>query len=105
MYGSVDIILVFFLFILPVLLLTSPLILCFIRFLNETWLDEEWRIKKRTPAEQAALLDWEASIRDFHLQQSALRSIAEEKKTEEQRPEHRIQLHGPSAFRERRRRF
>ncbi len=105
MFDVVSMILAFYIVILPGLLLTAPLTLCFIRFLNETWLDAEWRAKRRSHAEQAALLDWEASIKDFHHQQSALPAPSDAEKSAEQKPDHRIQPHGPSAFQVRRRRF
>jgi hypothetical protein len=105
MFDGVTLILVTYGFVLPVLLLTAPLILCFIRLLNETLLDKQWRVGERSPAEQAALLDWEQSIRDFHRCQSALCFPPEVEKSEERTPDTGICPHGPSAFQERRRLF
>jgi hypothetical protein len=89
---------------LPTLII-ARLVLCIIRLLNETWFDEEWQVRRRTPAEHAALLDWEASIRDFHRRQSALCFPPEAEKSEGRKQDTGILAHGPSAFQERRRLF
>jgi hypothetical protein len=68
--------------------------------LNETVLDKQRRVGERSPAEQAALLDWEASIRDFHRRQSPQCTSPEAAKSQ---PETGILANGPSAFQERRR--
>jgi hypothetical protein len=86
--------------LLPVLLLSAPFLLCFIRLLNETLLDKQWRVGERSPEEQAALLDWEASIRDFHRRQAPQCFPPEAAKN---RPETGVQTNSPSAFQERRR--
>ena len=88
--------------VVPTLLLAAPFLLCFIRLLNETLLDKQWRVSERSPAEQAALLDWEASIRDFHGRQAAQCFHPEAAKSQ---PETGIRTNGPSAFQQRRRRF
>jgi hypothetical protein len=88
--------------LLPVLLLSAPFLLCFIRLLNETLLDKQWRVGERSPAEQAALLDWEASIRDFHHRRAPQCFPPEAAKRQ---PETGIRLNGPSAFQERQRFF
>jgi hypothetical protein len=101
MFNDVGLIIVIYAVVL-ILLLSAPFLLCFIRFLNETLLDKQWRAGERSPAQQAALLDWEASIRDFHRRQSPQYSPPEAAKNQ---PETGIRTNGPSAFQERRRFF
>ncbi len=62
-------------FVLPMGLVAAavitPLTLFFIRLLNATWLDKEWRAGRAFAAKHAFPFDWEQSIRDFHRRQSS----------------------------------
>ncbi len=107
--GGASMILIIFLYVfglvvvLPTFII-ARLALCIIRLLNATWFDEEWQYP-RTPAKHAALLDWEASIRDFHRRQSAFWFPPGAAKSEGKKPDTGIRALGPSAFQERRRLF
>jgi hypothetical protein len=83
-------------------LIIGRLALAIIRLVNSTWLDKKLRPGERSPEEQAALLDWEASIRDFHYRQLPQCFPPERAKRQ---PEMGVQTNGPSAFQEQRRRF
>jgi hypothetical protein len=105
MFDGVGLIVTICFLVPPVLMLSAPFLLCFTRLLNESLLDKQWRAGECSPAEQAALLDWEQSIRDFHFRQSALYFPSETDESEGKKPDTGIRAHGPSAFQERRRRF